>query len=77
MEKINAVNVNLSAFDSLIRAILNTSTPEQINQMEEFLINLWEKVCDVNDKPEMQIHYEASRDMALKIINAAKKKSSQ
>lgn len=77
MENVNSVNVHLSAFDSLIRAILNSSTPEQINQMEVFLEELWDKICKTNDKPHLAAHYVASRDMALKIISSAKNKSSQ
>ncbi|WP_447908137.1 hypothetical protein [Serratia fonticola] len=73
MEKPNSITVQLSAFDSMLRAMLHVTSEDKLKEIQQYLTSLWDAIEEKNPKPEAAAQLKASRDVAIKMIEIALK----
>ncbi|WP_216842783.1 hypothetical protein [Yersinia enterocolitica] len=77
MEKPNSIVAQLSALESVIRSLLATTNESQLKEFHSYLTKLWDDIENSNTHPHISEQLKLSKEMAIKMSEAALRVHSQ
>lgn len=71
MSKPDTLGVQVSAFESILRALIAIQPEEKKQEIERILTYLWDGVDRINTRDDAKAHLTAAREMSINITKQA------